>query len=59
VANVGFIVAGAGVVGAAFAAYPMFFKTEGVQSPDSKVTALSVTPVFGRGYTGSALSFRF
>jgi hypothetical protein len=59
IANVGFIVAGAGVVGAVIAAYPMFFKTEGVASPDSKVTALTLTPVVGGGTTGGALSFRF
>jgi hypothetical protein len=59
VANVGFIMTGLGLVGAGIAAFPMFFRTEGVQSPDSKITALSVTPIFGRGMTGSALSFRF
>jgi hypothetical protein len=57
-ANVGFILTGVGIVGAAIAAYPMFFKTEST-SPEVKTSALTVTPIFGRGTNGGALTLRF
>jgi hypothetical protein len=59
VSNIGFALTGAGIVGAAIAAYPMFFKTEGDKAPDAKTTAFSVTPIFGRHATGGALTLRF
>jgi hypothetical protein len=53
-ANVGFILAGACLIGAAFAGYPLL-----VKPTTEKPMALVVAPVAGGGVTGGAMMLRF
>jgi hypothetical protein len=53
-ANVGYIVAGASLIGAAIAGYPLV-----VKPTTEKPMALSIMPVAAPGLTGGALSLRF
>jgi hypothetical protein len=61
-ADLGFALAGAAVIGAVVAGYPMFTKSTAEKAPEATPTAsLSpiVAPILGRGTAGGALSFRF
>jgi hypothetical protein len=58
-ADLGFALAGAAVVGAVFAGYPMFTKSNAEKAPDASTTTAFVAPIIGHGTTGGALSFRF
>ncbi|MDB4979382.1 MAG: hypothetical protein JWM82_134 [Myxococcales bacterium] len=62
ISNVGLFVAGAALLGTAFAAYPMFKKsttTEGEKPAEPAPTAFLVAPMVGNGATGAAALFRF
>jgi len=56
-ADLGFALAGAAVVGAVIAGYPMFFKSS-PETTEAPATAF-VAPVLGRGTAGGALTLRF
>ncbi len=62
ICDVGFAVAGAAIIGAVVAAYPMFKKSnpaEGEKAPEPPPTAFLVAPVVGNGTTGAAALWRF
>jgi len=56
-ADLGFALAGAAVIGAVFAGYPLFIKPS-PEKTEAPATAF-VAPMLGRGVAGGALSLRF
>jgi hypothetical protein len=59
ICDVGFLVAGVALVGAAVAAYPMFKKSDGEKPAEAAPPTAMVTPVFGNGTVGAAALYRF
>lgn len=60
IADVGWVVAAVGAVGAAVCAWPLLFGGSGEKgAAPATSSAMVVTPVVGRGLTGGALMFRF
>ncbi len=61
IADVGWVVAAVGAVGAAVCAWPLLFGGGGEKgtAPAGNSSAMLVTPVVGKGLTGGALTFRF
>jgi hypothetical protein len=57
-ADLGFALAGAAVVGAVIAGYPMFTKSS-PEKTEAPTTAFVVAPVLGHGTAGGALTLRF
>ena len=55
----GFILLGAGIVGAVISGYPLVTKSTAEKAPDAPATTAFISPMVGRGTTGGALSFRF
>jgi hypothetical protein len=57
--DAGFGLLGVGIIGAVIAGYPMVVKGNAEKAPDAPATTAFLAPIFGRGTTGGALSFRF
>jgi hypothetical protein len=57
IADLGFALAGAAIVGAGIAAWPMFSKSNAEKPPEA--TTAFFAPMIGHGTTGGALSLRF
>jgi len=58
--DTGFILLGAGIVGAVIAGYPMVVKGNAEKAPEAPpATTAFIAPMVGRGTTGGALSFTF
>lgn len=58
-ADVGYLVAAAGAIGASVCALPLIFGPSADKEKPASPTALVVTPMLGGGTTGGALFFRF
>ena len=57
--DLGIALAGAGLVGAVIAGYPMYSKSTAEKAPADATTAAFVAPMLGNGTTGAALNMRF